>query len=103
MTSMLTKIVGFTVAYYDWVRAGRPKRDPLWVAELWDICSQCPHFDPRQITPFGRGACDICGCHISPDHTENFNKLVWPTQSCPDSPPHWTAAVDGNPEKHGCK
>lgn len=89
----------FIVAYYDWVRAGRPRRTPEQVKELYAICQSCPRFNPKGWTTFGRGRCDLCLCHISPDATRDMNKLIWPTEGCPDVPPKWTATVAPNPEE----
>ena len=88
----------FLIAYYAWVKAGRPKRDPAEVKRLWEICQSCPRFEPRGWTTFGRGRCGLCLCYLSPNAKKDMNKLVWPTESCPDNPPKWRATVAPNPE-----
>lgn len=79
----LHKAAKFSVAYVDWLMAGKPRRSPERVKELYQICIQCDDFDLKLKTPFGRGGCKQCGCHISDDSDKDINKLVWPHEGCP--------------------
>lgn len=94
MRTTLQKVIGFAISYADWASVGFPRRSAAWVAELWAICSACPHLDKEQKTPFGLGACRVCGCHVSPDPEKTVNKLVWPTEGCPLDKPKWRATIE---------
>lgn len=86
----------FPIRYAQWVAAGKPRRSPEWIAELWDICEPCENYDPTMTTPGGVGGCRLCGCHISPDGEKDLNKLVWPTQKCDAD--KWPASIVDVPE-----
>lgn len=49
--------------------------DKETLEKRFEICKTCPYFN-------GRG-CDLCGCCANKRKTL-FNKLAYPTQSCPD-------------------
>ena len=77
-------IVRYVMERIKWELAGKPKRSPERVHQLFhEICKPCPHF--------GGDRCNVCGCYIS-DHLRNpgFNKLAWSTTHCPLPEPKWT-------------
>jgi hypothetical protein len=66
----------FSAAIVDLYHRTGGKLLPLEKVEArFDICKECPHFD-------GNG-CILCGCCSGKKRTL-FNKLAYPTQSCPD-------------------
>lgn len=89
----MSKVVGFTVAYAEWVKEGRPRRSPEWVRELFAICQKCPFFASNKKGPFGDyGVCTKCGCHVGSDAENWRNKLIMPTQPCPIG--NWDATIE---------
>lgn len=49
-----------------------------------EICKPCNHFT-------GDG-CVLCGCCVSGDK-KYLNKIAFPTERCPDTPPRWIEDV----------
>lgn len=93
MPNILQKVFNFTVAYAEWVKAGKPLRTDERVSELFQICSNCPTQKYIRKSEH-HGECDECGCRIinrSPQETI-LNKLAWPTTGCPDG--HWSEDVE---------
>lgn len=93
MASFIKKGINFAIAYSKWVAAGRPLRDDEYIFDLFDNhCSGCPLFIRHSAT---QGECDECGCHIKriSAHEDDFNKLAWPTEECPEG--YWDSDVDG--------
>jgi hypothetical protein len=93
--TFMQKLKGFTITMAQWVAAGRPRREPQWVAEIFnDKCKPCPFYDPDRWSLFGDlGVCKLCECHVSDDPEKMTNKIVMPNTKCPDNPPRWVAAV----------
>ena len=86
----MEKITGFVVHWADWAAAGYPKRSPSWVRELFEKpCKKCEFYEPEGKNEFAKagicppGLCGKCGCHVSPDHEEQLNALIYPTKPCP--------------------
>lgn len=71
-----------------WNDSGNPLRTPERINELFQICSQCPHFVKLPLITTGQ--CSICSCFIK-QHSNTLNKLAWATTECPDSPKRWEA------------
>ena len=64
---------------------GKPLRTSMQIANIYNICSNCPNFE--KVAP-GEGDCGICGCTIKAEGT-TLNKAAWATTKCPDKPPRW--------------
>lgn len=96
--NFFAKITGFVVAYAEWRAAGFPRREPAWVKEIFEThCKPCEWYDPDAHTLLGaKGVCTHCSCHVSDNPNEDMNKIVWPTVSCPLTPPKWEANVEKN-------
>lgn len=75
----------FAMAMGAWLKAGRPRREPEWVAETFEnTCLGCEAYRPKRRTPLGdKGICGDCGCHVSGSNMSLRNKLVLPTEKCP--------------------
>lgn len=80
----------YALAYWKWVRAGKPLRDPEYIKHLFAICERCPSkmFD-RQGPD--EGQCVECTCFLKREG-EKQNKLAWPTEGCELG--HWDADVE---------
>jgi hypothetical protein len=93
----MDKVTGFLVAFKDWRAAGYPRRSPEWVSELFEThCRPCPFYDPEGKTPLGTvGICGKCGCHVSDNPETMLNKLVLPTEGCPEG--KFNASVERTP------
>jgi hypothetical protein len=83
--SFVVKVWDFRKARARWKAAGKPKRSPERIAELFAICESCPMFN-------GNG-CRLCGCRLK-SKGAFLNKLAWSTESCPAEPPKWTAEAE---------
>lgn len=73
----------FSLSYAQWLMMGKPLRSPERITELFAICEPCNEYNPKLWTPYGRGGCHQCKCHISGDTEKDINKLAWPHESCP--------------------
>lgn len=94
MISLFKKARNFTVSYIRWALAGKPLRSDEYIFDLYDnFCSQCPTKKFIEISK-GIGECDECGCHVKrvPSEEDDFNKLAWPTEGCPDG--HWPSDIE---------
>jgi hypothetical protein len=49
-----------------------------------DICVSCDYYHGDR--------CELCGCCVGSDRTF-FNKIAYPTESCPHDPPKWERTV----------
>lgn len=77
---MLHRIAGFVYAVMTHIRSGRTLLTESQLHERLDICKECPHF---------RGdKCNKCGCCAGAE-SHFFNKLAYPLEQCPDTPPRW--------------
>lgn len=86
-----TKIANVTTAAKRWQRAGRPVREEAVVRRMFEAyCRPCKHYVPSG--RLDRGSCGLCGCRVN--LRRGINKLRWATESCPDTPPKFTADVD---------
>ena len=82
------RITRYAEAVKKWASAGFPVRDKDEVQRIYEICKACPHYDKSRQT------CRLCGCKCNTNIFPLMNKLRMATESCPDNPPRWTAAVD---------
>lgn len=82
--------IRYAMAYWKWVRAGKPLRDADYIKHLFSICENCPSgmFD-RQGPD--EGQCLECTCFLKRAGTK-LNKLAWPTEGCDLD--HWHADVE---------
>lgn len=87
--NFLTQAAHFTFSYVKWVAMGKPLRALEYIQTLFNICENCPTKKFKRLGP-DRGICTECGCRLKRSGTK-FNKLAWPTESCPDG--HWHADV----------
>ena len=77
--SAMQRALNFADAFKRWVAAGRPRRTPEEIKNLYDNeCKLCPFFNEKKQT-CGHSS---CGCNLS-DKDEFLNKLAWATESCP--------------------
>lgn len=81
--------VRYAMAYWKWVKAGKPVRDPDYIRKLFAICEQCPDNEFIRQGP-DEGQCNDCTCYLKREGTER-NKLAWPTEECDLG--HWHADV----------
>ena len=72
-----------------WIRAGRPRRSPERIAEVFEICQACPEFRP---TDDANGTCNLCGCPLR-QRGGLIDKISMATESCPADPQRWTAEL----------
>lgn len=91
-----SQAISFGRSYVDWVKAGKPKRPPEERAAIFEsFCSVCPYYDPEGKTVLGDvGKCSVCGCHVSADNEGMRNKLNWPTEGCPLTPPRFRPSIE---------
>lgn len=83
--------INYSSAVAAWTVAGMPTRTQEQVNTLFAICNSCPFLSRP---PKGAAHCGKCGCPVNTridDPTKN--KLAMATESCPLSPPKWTAEV----------
>lgn len=74
--------VSYGKAYMRWVSAGQPVRSPEEQQRiLTEVCAPCQFFRPNQSN------CSLCGCGLK----LGTGKILLGTESCPASPPKWTA------------
>lgn len=91
----MSKVSGFVVTFAEWYPMGCPRREPEWVAEIFDThCSNCEHYaaDDRTVL-MSRGLCRLCGCHVGRE-PDLLNKITLPNTQCPADPPKWVRAVE---------
>lgn len=83
-----TRAQAMLAAAIKWAKAGSPVRSAAEVAAIFDgACKPCPHFIRDGA---GAGSCKLCGCLLRRE-AGLVNKLQMATESCPDTPPRWTA------------
>lgn len=75
-----------------WKAAGSPVRPQEEIDRIYAICEACPHFSNEK-----RPHCKLCGCSLSKLPDGLRNKVAMSTESCPDSPPRWTASMPAQP------
>lgn len=51
------------------------------IVERHQVCMSCEHLVNK--------VCKLCGCNCSKLDHSHFNKLAFPNESCPDTPPRW--------------
>lgn len=71
-----------------WKEAGKPLRNPERIAEIYSICSGCPHFEKDGGFVPGYDKCGICQCNLHPS-SDHLNKIAWATTKCPAETPLW--------------
>lgn len=79
----LTQVATFLSSVYDlYTRAGGKLVSKEVLDYRFSQCKICEHFN-------GKG-CSLCGCCTNRKKTL-FNKLAYPTETCPADPPKWTS------------
>ena len=71
-----------------WKKAGKPMRSEQEMKRIYEICKQCPMFNPGGGYVPGYDQCDICKCNLD-SKKKKLNKIAWATTHCPDNPPKW--------------
>jgi hypothetical protein len=77
-------LVAYRLALKAWRVAGKPRRRPLEIEALFEVCKACDAFVARPGRPW-RGSCADCGCYIG-RHPHRFlraNKIALATEHCP--------------------
>ena len=78
------EVVSFATAHARWVAAGSPVRDPLEVANIFEVCAACPLVQFTETA--GVAWCRKCGCRLAAAGSL-MNKIAMATESCPEG--HW--------------
>ncbi|MDO4568785.1 MAG: hypothetical protein Q4D38_00195 [Planctomycetia bacterium] len=75
----------YTIAVYEWLKAGKPTRNAEEMQVCFTICQSCPNFINIDETR-KRGRCAICGCYlgVAPHRFLEGNKIAMRTQKCPE-------------------
>ena len=63
-------------------RTGKRLLSKEQINERLEICYDCKEFNGKK--------CTLCGC-CTGSQENHFNKLAYPTESCPMTPPKWTS------------
>ena len=85
---LLRQAWNYSAAVTAWMLAGSPTRSQAEIDRLLAVCQACPHFASG-----ARPHCRLCGCSLNSAPDGLMNKIAMATESCPDSPPRWTAQV----------
>lgn len=88
LTNLIKQANSYRVAHSRWVAAGKPLRPHDKIESLFEICESCPRF-MRVGADIGK--CKSCGCWLK-RKGEKFNKLAWPTETCPEG--KWHSEVE---------
>jgi hypothetical protein len=80
----IIRVLSYLKSLYELTRSHHGKLLP-WekILERHSICQQCPHLDGKN--------CTLCSCSCTDKKGSYFNKLAFPNESCPDTPPRWKA------------
>lgn len=87
--------INATMSFLDWALHGCPVRNPEEVKETFEThCRPCEFYNPGKNVLGKMGYCEKCGCHVSPDGDDVFNKIRDPLISCPLDPPKWKRSIE---------
>jgi hypothetical protein len=95
--SYLSATPGFLITYAEWLRLGRPMRDPAETIRIFtEHCDPCEYYANLNRVPVtGRvGQCRKCLCHVSDDFADPLNKIALANTECPLTPPKWTSMIE---------
>ena len=90
--SKARQVYTYSMAVAKWVAAGKPQRTQEEIDATLAICAGCEMFIDD-----GRPRCRLCGCSVNSQPNGLINKIAMATESCPATPPRWTATAPPAP------
>lgn len=94
--TLAQQLINVSKSAAKWIKAGRPRRSPEAIAELFVICQGCEFYVTKGD---GVGKCGACGCWLK-KNGGMMNKLEWATEACPRSKWQATVQLDPMPADH---